>query len=71
MSDELNIIQGERCRHLRSKGMYVNHGLPPGEEAVGDGYFWCLHTQTIFGPDEAFCGGEECIDSSRSCYESP
>lgn len=61
----------ERCRHLLSKGLYVNAGLPPGEEATGDGYFWCGKTQTAYGPDTQFCDGENCIDGGRSCYEAP
>lgn len=71
MSDELNVIQTQqRCRHLLSKGLYVNAGLPPGEEAAGDGNFWCAHTQTILGPDESLCDDEHCCDPGRSCYES-
>jgi len=68
MSD-LTVIQGERCRHLLSKGLYINAGLPPGEEAAGDGNFWCMHTQTIFGPDDDLCDGEHCTNPSRGCYE--
>lgn len=72
MSDELNVIQtGVRCRHLLSKGLYINAGLPPGEEATGDGDFWCAHTQTIYGPDEALCDLESCCHPTRSCYEAP
>ena len=66
----LPVIQSStRCRHLLSKGMYINHGLPPGEEAAGDGYFWCAHTQTMLGPDRGICDLEECCDATRSCYE--
>jgi hypothetical protein len=70
MSDQLNVIHtGERCRHLLSKGLFINHGLPPGQKAVGDGNFWCGKTQRVFGPDDRLCDGEECRDASRSCYE--
>ena len=56
MADELKIIQtAARCRHLLSKGLYVNAGLPPGEEATGDGDFWCGKNQTIYGPDDQLC----------------
>ncbi len=66
----LEIIQtGQRCRELLSKGLYINAGLPAGEEAAGDGNFWCGKTQTIYGPDDRLCNGEECTDSTRSCYE--
>ncbi len=72
MADELKIIQtGQRCRGLLSKGLYINAGLPPGEEAVGDGNFWCAKTQTIFGPDDILCDDEHCTDASRSCYDAP
>jgi len=71
MAEELKILDKQlRCRELLSKGLYINHGLPPGEEATGDGNFWCGKTQTIFGPDDRLCNGEECIDNTRSCFES-
>ena len=71
MNEELNVLQGERCRHLLSKGLYINAGLPPGEEATGDGdgNFWCMHTQTIYGPDEELCDLETCCNPSRSCHD--
>ena len=54
MSEELKVIEtGARCRSLLSKGLYINAGLPPGEEAAGDGNFWCGKTQTIFAPTTA------------------
>ncbi len=70
---ELEILDatGERCVHLLSKGLYINAGLPPGEEAAGDGNFWCAHTQTMFGPDKQICEKEPCCDPTRSCYEAP
>lgn len=72
MSNELPVVQsGERCRHLHSKGMYINFGLPPGEEAVGDGHFWCAQNQETYGPDQQLCDGETCTDATRSCYEAP
>ena len=72
MADELKIIQtGEHCRHLLSKGLYINQGLLPGEEATGDGNFWCGQNQTTYGPDDKLCDGENCCDASRSCYEAP
>ena len=76
MTDDLKVIQtGERCRHLQSKGMYVNAGLPPGEEAAADddiyGDFWCGRNQMVYGPDDQLCNGETCRDATRSCYETP
>jgi len=58
-----------RCRSLLWKGMYINHGLPPGEEVAGEGNFWCGKTQHIHGPDNRLCDSEQCRDSSRKCYE--
>ena len=72
MADDLKVLTNSvRCRHLLSKGLYINAGLPPGEKAVGDGNFWCAHTQGIYGPDDQLCNGEECIHAARSCYEAP
>ena len=72
MSQDLLIVQQDaRCRGLLSKGLYINAGLPPGEEATGDGNFWCRRTQTIIGPDEKLCDLETCCDPTRTCYEAP
>ena len=72
MTDNLNVIQsGERCRHLLSKGLYINAGLPRGEEATGDGNFWCGRNQRVYGPDEQLCDGDACRNQTRSCYEAP
>jgi hypothetical protein len=71
MQHELEVVQGERCRHLLSKGLYLNAGLAPGEHATGDGNFWCANTQTTYGPDKGFCNGEDCTNATRSCYEAP
>ena len=71
MSDELNVTQATgRCRQLLSKGLYISAGLPPGEEMTGDESFWCGKTQTIMGPDDQVCDGEDCCDSTRDCYEA-
>lgn len=71
MERELSIVNNpHRCRHLESKGMYININMPPGEEATGDGHFWCEMTQTVFGPDQKLCSGEDCLDSGRTCFRS-
>ncbi len=58
------------CRHLRSKGMYVE--TDRGFDAH-DGYdntiFWCLRTMKGFGPDDEMVDREGCLDTSRSCHE--
>lgn len=70
MQQELEVVKGERCRHLLSKGYYMNAGLKP-EDRIGDGNFWCANTQTIYGPDKGFCNGKDCTTTTRSCYEVP
>ncbi len=71
MADELNVTKTGRCRQLLSKGLYINAGLPPGEEVAGDGSFWCGTTQTSMGPDNQVCDSECCCDATRHCYEAP
>lgn len=61
--------KGERCRFLLSKGMYLNFGLPDGEEVTGDGNFWCGRNQRNRGPDNQLCTVEACRDPRRTCYE--
>jgi hypothetical protein len=69
MSDELNILRTEPCRELRSKGMYINAGLPDGQEVTGDGHFWCLRTMESYGPDGQAIGRKECR-AGRDCYRT-
>ena len=72
MTEDLHVVKnGDRCRHLLSKGMYLNAGLPPGEEVAGDGHFWCGRNQRERGPDHQICDGHSCTDPSRTCYEAP
>ncbi len=72
MTDELNVVQSaQRCRQLLSKGLYINHGLPPGEEAAGDGNFWCGRTQGVYGPDDQLCDADFCTNPTRGCYDAP
>jgi hypothetical protein len=74
MSD-LNIIDQQPvpiCCHLRSKGMYV-HGttdaVDTGLPGSGDGYFWCLKTMHLFGPDSEVVNRDAC-KPGRVCYET-
>jgi hypothetical protein len=72
MSREFHVLNHpDRCRCLLSKGLYINAGLKPGEEATGDGNYWCAKTQTIFGPDRSLCDAEFCLDHARTCYVPP
>ncbi len=49
------IIVGVHCLKLRTKGMYVNAVVDPDESKFYDKYeasaYWCVSTQTGFGPD--------------------
>ena len=66
---DLPITQSpEQCRHLLSKGLYLNQETLPGDQQ-GDGNYWCGKTQTVFGPDNQLCDREDCLKSGRSCYE--
>lgn len=71
MQHELEVVRGERCRHLLSKGLYLNAGLEDDGNLFGDGNLWCANTQEIYGPDKGFCNGEECTITTRTCYEAP
>jgi hypothetical protein len=49
------ITVGTHCQKLRTKGMYLNPLVDPDEGTFYDPYdataFWCVSTQTGFGPD--------------------
>ncbi len=55
------------CRHLCSKEMFYDYGVPL-EERGGSGVFWCSHTHNCLGPDGTMVAREEC-SPERSCYE--
>jgi hypothetical protein len=64
------ITVGVHCLKLRTKGMYINAVVDPDESTFYDRYdnsaFWCVTTQTGFGPDgepvrpDLCCGQREC-----------
>lgn len=64
------ITVGVHCLKLRTKGMYVMSVVDPDEAMFYDKYessaYWCVATQTGFGPDgepvgpDACCGGRGC-----------
>ncbi len=70
LDDQELRAQGERCKNLLCKGMYLNYGLPETERVTGDGNFWCGKTQTTYGPDDQLVGDGECRHTGRGCYES-
>lgn len=65
-----NITLGVHCLKLRTKAMYVQSVVDPAESTFYDTYdnavYWCVKTQTGFGPDgetvrpDACCGGRGC-----------
>ncbi len=70
MSEHEHIAdKNERCRFLLSKGMYLNFGLPEGEEVTGEGNFWCGRNQRNRGPDNQLCDLKACMNPKRTCYE--
>jgi len=68
-TDELEVIQGPACIHLRSKGMYITGRMDPHEDAeIGDGYCWCNRTQNVLGPDDGLVDRPQC-QAGRECYQ--
>jgi hypothetical protein len=51
----LKIVLGVHCLQIRHKDMYITSVPNPGEEQFYDPYdagaYWCIETQTNFGPD--------------------
>lgn len=63
-----------RCRHLRSKQMYVSapaDGAPEEQrDAPGSArHYWCNRTLTETGPDDRPVHAELCCDSRACCEE--
>jgi hypothetical protein len=71
--NELPVVQEPAvpCRHLRNKGMYVytDGQSDDTHEDYDNTIYWCLKTLTGFGPDDDFVDGQDCRNTSRSCYE--
>ena len=65
---KLPVVQNY-CRFLRSKEMFIDaepdHTVPSGRS----GHFWCVHTQTVIGPDGQVVGDGDC-HADRMCFES-
>jgi len=58
----------ERCRHLRSKEMFIDIGQESALSNYGSGIFWCVHTQNCLGPDAEAADPASC-KPGRSCYD--
>jgi hypothetical protein len=65
------ITVGVHCLKLRTKGMYVQSIVDPDEATFYDPYeasaYWCVVTQTSFGPDGRPVGPETCKHSRGCC----
>lgn len=71
----LTVLDGPQapglCRHLRSKGMFIEVEFNPLDAAIpsmSDGFVWCVHTQNCLGPDGRVADRETC-GAGRSCFE--
>ena len=55
IGDSPKINVGVHCLKLRTKSMYINPIVDPDEASLYDSYdnsaYWCVSTQTGFGPD--------------------
>ncbi len=60
------ISSGAVCRCLRSKTLFYQ---VEGSDAGAEGPFWCLHTQSLLGPDGKIVELESCRPG-RSCCET-
>jgi len=64
------VTVGVHCLKLRTKGMYVQSVVDPDESTFYDAYdnavYWCVATQTGFGPDGKPVRPDSCRHG-RSC----
>lgn len=58
---------GDRCEHLRWKGMYIDAVWDPVTQHGNDSAFWCHKTQICLGPDDKLVDEYEC-NPFRKCY---
>ena len=70
-SDSPKITVGVHCLSLRHKGMYITSVSDPDEATFYDSYdqtaYWCVETQTGFGPDGEPCGRMSARRSRGCC----
>jgi hypothetical protein len=67
MSTEPLRLKTQTCKHLRSKEMFYDNGIPL-EERGSSGIFWCMRTHHCMGPDGTAVDREDCVPG-RSCYQ--
>jgi hypothetical protein len=68
-SPKINV--GVHCLKLRTKSMYINPVVDPEEAALYDPYdataYWCVTTQTGFGPDGEPVRADLCCGERGCC----
>lgn len=57
----------DTCRFLRTKGMFIDAEPDPAVPNPKDGLCWCVHTQTLLGPDGKVAEPEAC-GPGRACH---
>ena len=57
-----------KCKRLRSKGMFIEAEPVPSVPASNDGCYWCTHTMNCLGPDGKPALPEVC-KPERDCFE--
>jgi len=65
---QLGKLGYEVCRCLMSKGKLLDLKYDPTVPPSNDGSYWCVHTQTVLGPDGKLAEPEAC-KPSRGCYD--
>jgi len=62
---------GVHCLKLRTKSMYINPVADPDEQTLYDPYdasaYWCVSTQTGFGPDGEPVRPDVCCEGRKCC----
>jgi hypothetical protein len=65
------ITVGLHCLRLRTKSMYVSAVVDPAEATFYDAYesaaYWCVDTQTGFGPDGEPVRADTCRGGRGCC----
>ena len=55
-------------KHLLTHQM--DEEVRDGRAEPGDGYYWCLRTCTVIGPDDELVRPGRCVPG-RACHEGP
>ena len=65
------ITVGLHCVRLRTKSMYVSAVVDPDERTFYDSYessaYWCVDTQSGFGPDGQLVRADVCCGDRGCC----